>query len=163
VLLAFAAIGRANHGEAVATLDTLGTALPLIVGWFASGAALGGFGADAQGAQAGPAAAAAAKTWAVGVPLGIALRSASRGYVPAASFIGVTLGITCALMVGWRVALAAVTPEVRVLHGAGCAGVGLWAGAAADAAAGACQCSSDCVRCRAALLFFVHNTRSRRS
>jgi hypothetical protein len=47
-------------------------------GWFTSGALLGGFGKEAQGGNTGSAAAAAAKTWALGVPLGIVIRSISR-------------------------------------------------------------------------------------
>lgn len=85
-----------------------------LAGWFSSGALLGGYGADAQGGKVGPAVAAAAKTWVVGVPLGVAIRSISRGYVPAMSFIGISLAVTGVLMVGWRAALAAVTPEVRL-------------------------------------------------
>lgn len=81
-------------------------------GWFTSGSLLGGFGQEAQGGKVGPAAAAAAKTWALGVPLGVAIRSLGRGYVPAMSFIGIALGVTGGLMIGWRTALAAVTPEV---------------------------------------------------
>lgn len=82
-------------------------------GWFTSGALLGGYGKEAQGGKVGPAAAAAAKTWALGVPLGVAIRSLGRGYVPAMSFIGISLAVTGVLMIGWRTALAAVTPEVR--------------------------------------------------
>jgi hypothetical protein len=86
----------------------------LCAGWFTSGALLGGFGQEAQGGKVGPAAAAAAKTWAVGVPLGVVIRSLGRGYVPAMSFIGIAMGVTGVLMIGWRTALAALTPEVRV-------------------------------------------------
>jgi hypothetical protein len=50
----------------------------LCAGWFASGALLGGFGKDAQGGNTAAATVAAAKTWALGVPLGIAIRSISR-------------------------------------------------------------------------------------
>ncbi|KAF6263859.1 hypothetical protein COO60DRAFT_1457868 [Scenedesmus sp. NREL 46B-D3] len=134
-LLAFAAVGRVNHGEPLLDGGTLTTALPFIVavdppqrkhtlgnsyrlcgaGWFASAALLGGFSKQAQGGNAGAAAAAAAKTWALGVPLGIVIRSISRGYVPAASFIYVALGATGVLMIGWRAALAAVTPEAEEL------------------------------------------------
>jgi hypothetical protein len=35
--------------------------------------------------------------------------------VPAASFIYVALGATSVLMIGWRAALAAVTPEVSAV------------------------------------------------
>lgn len=82
-------------------------------GWFTSGAVVGGYGSVAQGGKVGPAALSAAKTWALGVPLGVAIRSIGRGYVPAMSFIGISLAVTGVLMVGWRTALAAVTPEVR--------------------------------------------------
>lgn len=47
-------------------------------GWFTSGALLGGYGKEAQGGNTGAAAVAAAKTWALGVPLGIAIRSIGR-------------------------------------------------------------------------------------
>lgn len=82
-------------------------------GWFTSAAFLGGFSSDAQGGNTGAAATAAVKTWAVGVPLGIVLRTVSRGYLPAVSFMAVSMGVTGVLMVGWRAALAAATPEVR--------------------------------------------------
>jgi hypothetical protein len=115
VLLAFAAVGRHSHGEPLTVTDTFSTALPFIIGWFTSGALLGGFGRQAQGGKLGPAAAAAAKTWALGVPLGVAIRSIGRGYVPAMSFIGISLGVTGVLMIGWRAALAALTPEAEDL------------------------------------------------
>lgn len=86
-------------------------------GWFTSGAVLGGYGSAAQGSKIGPAAAAAAKTWALGVPLGVAIRIVGRGYVPAMSFIGISLAVTGVLMIGWRTALAAVTPEVSCSGG----------------------------------------------
>lgn len=115
VLLAFAAIGRMNHGEPVAAADTVSTALPFIIGWFTSGALLGGFSSAAQSGDTKAAATAAAKTWALGVPLGLVIRSVSRGYVPATAFIGVSMGVTAVLMIGWRAALAAVTPEAEEL------------------------------------------------
>lgn len=81
---------------------------------------VGGYGSAAQGGKVAPAALAAAKTWALGVPLGVAIRSIGRGYVPAMSFIGISLAVTGVLMVGWRTALAAVTPEVRCDRGDSC-------------------------------------------
>lgn len=101
----------------------------LCAGWFTSGALLGGFGQEAQGGKVGPAAAAATKTWAIGVPLGVAIRSLGRGYVPAMSFIGIAMGVTGVLMIGWRTALAALTPEVRVVGGGkGGPGGRVWGG-----------------------------------
>jgi hypothetical protein len=158
VLLAFAAIGRINHGEPLA--GALGTALPFLVGarrggagplppplpslagarrsarppppwprpspsahgpappprapgWFAAAPLLGGYGKEARGGAVGPAAVAAAKVWALGAPLGLVVRGVSKGYVPPTPFIVVSLAATAVLMVGWRAALAAATPEVR--------------------------------------------------
>eukprot|EP00775_Hariotina_reticulata_P010077 gene10077-10232_t len=115
VLLMFAAVGRGNHGEPVTVSSTVSTALPFIIGWFSSGSLLGGFDAAAQSGDTKAAVGAAAKTWAVGVPLGIVLRSISRGYVPATSFMVVSMAATGVLMVGWRAALAALTPEAKPL------------------------------------------------
>ncbi|GBF94799.1 hypothetical protein Rsub_07971 [Raphidocelis subcapitata] len=109
VLLAFAAVGRANHGEPLA--GALETAAPFLIGWFAAAPFLGGYGRDARGGAAGPAAAAAAKCWAVGAPLGLAVRGLSKGYMPPTPFIIVSLVATAVLMVGWRTGLAAATPE----------------------------------------------------
>lgn len=106
-----AAAFRAVLADALSVSSCACSLVP--AGWFASGAVLGGFGPDAQGSKARPAAVAAARTWAVGVPLGIAIRSVSRGYVPAVSFMAVAMAATGVLMVGWRTALAAATPEVR--------------------------------------------------
>lgn len=81
-------------------------------GWFSSAAFMGGFSSAAQGGNTPAAATAAAKTWAFGVPLGLVLRSISKGYIPATAFLAVSMGVTAVLMIGWRAALAAVTPEV---------------------------------------------------
>jgi hypothetical protein len=86
---------------------------PRSTGWFAAAPLLGGYGKAARGGAPGPAAGAAAKVWAVGVPLGLAVRGISKGYVPPTPFIIVSLAATAVLMVGWRAALAAATPEVR--------------------------------------------------
>ncbi|KAG2436547.1 hypothetical protein HYH02_011484 [Chlamydomonas schloesseri] len=108
-LLLFAAAGRSNHGEATQAVDALGTALPFIIGWFATAPFLGGFGAEARKKGVPAAAATAAKCWAAGVPLGLVIRGLSRGYVPPVPFIGVSMAVTGVLLVGWRSALAAAT------------------------------------------------------
>jgi hypothetical protein len=46
-LLLFAAIGRGNHGEAVASLELLKTAGPFIAGWLLAAPLTGAFAADA--------------------------------------------------------------------------------------------------------------------
>lgn len=110
-LLLFAAIGRLSHHEPVSLGALLGTAWPFMAGWFASAALLGGYGKAAQGGSAGAAAGAAAKCWALGIPTGLLLRTASRGYIPDPAFIAVSLAANGVLLVGWRTVLAAVTPE----------------------------------------------------
>lgn len=82
-------------------------------GWFVAAALLDGYGRAARGGAVGPAAAAAAKVWALGAPLGLVIRGVAKGYVPPKPFVIVSLAATLVLMVGWRAALAAATPEVR--------------------------------------------------
>mmetsp|Transcript_17691 Transcript_17691/g.44535 ORF Transcript_17691/g.44535 Transcript_17691/m.44535 type:complete len:258 (-) Transcript_17691:567-1340(-) len=116
-LLLFAALGRANHGEGV-TPDTLGTALPFLLGWFATAPLLGGYSKQAQGADMGAAAAAAAKVWVVATPLALAIRGLSKGYVPPTPFIIVSMVATCVLLVGWRTAFSKTAPEAPKLSAA---------------------------------------------
>jgi hypothetical protein len=85
----------------------------LPAGWFATAPFLGGFGPEARGSDVKAAAVAAGKCWAVGMPLGLAIRTISKGYMPAVPFIGISLATTAVFLVGWRAALAAATPEVR--------------------------------------------------
>ncbi|KAK9906716.1 hypothetical protein WJX75_006698 [Coccomyxa subellipsoidea] len=113
-LLLFAAIGRANHGESLDPASVLSVAWPFLAGWFGSAALLGGFGKEAQGGRTGPAAITAAKCWAGGLTVGIALRSLSRGYFPDKGFVIVTFAVTAVFLIGWRTALASITPEVDV-------------------------------------------------
>ena len=118
-LLAFAAIGRVSHHEALTLGALVGTAWPFMAGWFGAAALLGGYGKAAQGGDAGAAAGAAAKAWAVGIPVGLLLRSASRGYFPDPSFIGVAMAANGVLLLGWRTALAAATPQATAPQGRG--------------------------------------------
>lgn len=90
-------------------------------GWFATAPFLGGYGKEARGGAAGPAALTAAKCWAAGAPLGLVIRGVSKGYVPPTPFIVVSLVATAVLMVGWRAALAAATPEAAPLSPAAAA------------------------------------------
>jgi hypothetical protein len=112
-LLLFATIGRVSHGEGISLGAAFGTAWPFIAGWLASAALLDGYGKAAQGGSAGAAAAAAAKTWALGIPAGLLVRAASRGYLPDPAFVAVSLAANGVLLVGWRTALAAATPAAK--------------------------------------------------
>jgi hypothetical protein len=100
-LVAFSAIGRVQHGEALSA-ETLATALPFVIGWLSTAPFVGGYGP----ADVGAAALAAAKCWAAGVPLGLVLRGLSKGYIPPTPFIVVSFVATAVIMIGWRAALA---------------------------------------------------------
>ncbi|WVZ60431.1 hypothetical protein U9M48_010453 [Paspalum notatum var. saurae] len=102
-LLLFSAIGRFSHGLPVLDADTFKTADPFIAGWLLSAYLLGGFGDDAKGrGGVGNAVIAAAKSWAVGIPLGLAIRAVTSGHIPPTPFILVTMGSTGVLLTAWR-------------------------------------------------------------
>ena len=149
-ILLFAAIGRGNHGEGLELGEVFATAMPFLIGWFATSGLTGTYGDDAkvragrsdgktptffwfffgfflarasaapadllfcrsvvlrdvahhsQGTKTGPAAIAAAKGVALGVPAGIALRALSKGAIPPKPFVVVTLVANAVLLVGWR-------------------------------------------------------------
>ncbi|KAI4998175.1 hypothetical protein ZWY2020_053517 [Hordeum vulgare] len=102
-LLVFSAIGRLSHGLPVLDAETFKTADPFIAGWLLSAYLLGGFGDDANGRNGvGKAVTVAAKSWAVGIPLGIAIRSVSSGHIPQVPFILVAMGSTGVLLTAWR-------------------------------------------------------------
>ncbi|KAK9903618.1 hypothetical protein M0R45_001126 [Rubus argutus] len=110
-LLTFAAIGRFSHGFSVFEFETLRTADPFIAGWFLSAYFLGGFGEDGRGINGLPkAVTAAAKSWALGIPLGIVIRASSAGHFPSYSFILVSMGSTAVLLLGWRTLLYKFLP-----------------------------------------------------
>ncbi|CAF2318190.1 BnaA10g28280D [Brassica napus] len=111
-LLIFSAIGRFSHGFPVLSFDTLHTADPFIAGWFLSAYFLGGYAEEGRGMKGqSKAVLAAAKTWALGVPLGVIIRSTSSGHIPSYSFILVTMGSTAVLLIGWRALLFSVLPS----------------------------------------------------
>ncbi|KAL0366297.1 UNVERIFIED_CONTAM: hypothetical protein Sradi_3519800 [Sesamum radiatum] len=110
-LLLFSAIGRFSHGFPVFDLETLKTADPFIAGWFLSAYFLGGYGEDGRGKNGlWKAVTAAAKSWSLGIPLGLIIRAATIGHAPPTNFILVTMGSTAVLLVGWRTLLFSIFP-----------------------------------------------------
>ncbi|KAL9272086.1 hypothetical protein AKJ16_DCAP14165 [Drosera capensis] len=102
-LVLFAAIGRLGHGLPVFDVDTLRTADPFIAGWFLSAYFLGGYDENGRGMNGWTKAViAAAKSWALGIPLGVGIRAVSLGHLPPINFISVTMGSTAVLLIGWR-------------------------------------------------------------
>ncbi|KAF3447474.1 hypothetical protein FNV43_RR12660 [Rhamnella rubrinervis] len=112
MLLLFAAVGRFSHGFSVFDAETLRTADPFIAGWFLSAYFLGGFGEDGRGMNGqSKAVSVAAKSWAVGIPLGLIIRAATAGHFPSYRFILVTMGSTAFLLIGWRALLHSFLPS----------------------------------------------------
>ncbi|CAK9312494.1 unnamed protein product [Citrullus colocynthis] len=110
-LLLFSSIGRFSHGLPVFDLETLRTADPFIAGWFLSAYFLGGYGEDGRGKNGySKAVIAASKSWALGIPLGLLVRAATSGHLPPYNFIGVTMGSTAVLLIGWRSMLYKIFP-----------------------------------------------------
>ncbi|KAL0926131.1 hypothetical protein M5K25_004525 [Dendrobium thyrsiflorum] len=102
-LLAFSAIGRYSHGLPIVDVETLKTADPFIAGWVLSAYFLGGYGDDGKGMNGyGTALAAAARSWLVGIPLGIVIRAATSSHIPQTNFILIAMGSTGILLLGWR-------------------------------------------------------------
>uniref|UniRef100_A0A7N0UXJ6 Uncharacterized protein n=1 Tax=Kalanchoe fedtschenkoi TaxID=63787 RepID=A0A7N0UXJ6_KALFE len=111
-LLVFAAIGRFSHGFSVWDIETLRTADPFIAGWFLAAYFLGGYGEDGQGTNGlSKAVAVAAKSWALGIPLGLAIRAVFAGHIPQLPFVLVSMGSTGFLLIGWRALLYSIFPN----------------------------------------------------
>ncbi|CAL5206126.1 unnamed protein product [Lathyrus oleraceus] len=110
-LLLFSTIGRYSHGLSVFDFDTLHTADPFIAGWFLGAYFLGGFSEDGRGMNGLPKGLiATAKSWAVGIPIGIAIRAIKSGHLPNYGFLFASLGSTAVLLIAVRALLYAITP-----------------------------------------------------
>ncbi|XP_022772930.1 uncharacterized protein LOC111315471 isoform X2 [Durio zibethinus] len=111
-LVLFSAIGRYNHGLHIFAMDTLRTADPFMAGWFLSAYFVGGYGEDGRGANGlSKAIIAAAKSWGLGIPLGLIIRAATSGHIPPYTFVLVTMGSTSVLLIGWRALLISILPD----------------------------------------------------
>ncbi|GJP43300.1 hypothetical protein CLOM_g2781 [Closterium sp. NIES-68] len=111
VLILFAYIGRATHVSAAIDWELIKTASPFLAGWFISAIIFNDYsvGKPLPGSP-GEAAGSAVKTWALGVPLGVAFRSLIKGQPPQLPFLVVSIVMTAVFMLGWRAALAAALP-----------------------------------------------------
>ncbi|KAL1540294.1 hypothetical protein AAHA92_24665 [Salvia divinorum] len=112
MLLLFAAIGRSSHGLSVFDFETFKTADPFIAGWFLSAYFLGGYSKEGRGKNGlQSAVVAAAKSWSLGIPLGIIIRALSIGHPPPTNFMLVTMGSTAVLLIGWRALFFTIFPS----------------------------------------------------
>ncbi len=95
LIVLFAVLGRREHAEGGGAAATLRIALPFAAGWLVGGAA-----ARLYRRPLHPAA--AARAWAVALPIGFALRSIG-GRDLELSFMIVALTVLAFLLLGWRV------------------------------------------------------------
>ncbi|HLJ68012.1 MAG TPA: DUF3054 domain-containing protein [Chloroflexota bacterium] len=109
LILLFAVIGRASHGEhdASRAIPALMTAGPFLAGWFASAPLLGAYSHRAlrdssSGVQA------TARAWLGGCLIGLLLRSAGERRLVPLTFALVALLFNLATLSTWRWALARV-------------------------------------------------------
>ncbi|XP_027330634.1 uncharacterized protein LOC113846490 isoform X2 [Abrus precatorius] len=110
-LLLFATIGRYSHGLSILDIETLRTADPFIAGWFLGAYLLGGYGEDGRGMKGLPnGVIATAKSWALGIPIGIVIRAATSGNLPNYGFVFVSLGSTAVLLISFRALLYTILP-----------------------------------------------------
>jgi hypothetical protein len=100
LIVLFAAAGRRAHADSGAVEETLLVAAPFAAGWL--------LGAVAVGVPRSPhAPGRALRAWAVGLPVGLALRAATGGGV-APAFVVVALLVNLVTLVGRRVAVERV-------------------------------------------------------
>lgn len=109
-ILAFAAIGRASHGEqAGALLRTLGTALPFLIGWFAAALGTGAYTVLAFSSLRASLFH-TARAWLLGGLIGLAIRSALEHRLVPASFAAIALSFNLVTLSLWRSILVSLWP-----------------------------------------------------
>ncbi len=109
VFLTFAGIGRASHGEAVASaaIRTVGTALPFLAGWFAAAVAWRAYAAETlHSYRAGLTR--VVVTWVSGAVIALAIRSLLEHRLVPATFAGIAFGFNLVLLLLWRTVVVAV-------------------------------------------------------
>lgn len=100
-LFAFATIGRNSHNEGVDVLGIISTAAPFVLSWLAMSPFLGAYTRKATASQT-QLASGLLLSWAVSMPVALAVRGALKGAVPPVPFIGVSMVATFALLYLWR-------------------------------------------------------------
>jgi hypothetical protein len=100
-LVTFAAVGRAMHGEAPLSLDTVVTAAPFLAAWLATSPLMGMFTFQATRNQ-GEGIKSLVPAWIVAMPLAIGLRALVKGEAPPTPFVIVSLVTTLVFLELWR-------------------------------------------------------------
>jgi Protein of unknown function (DUF3054) len=119
-LLVFAGIGKASHGTngadggsgVAGALQTVGTALPFLVAWFATSPLTGVYKVKERTSEQGnlvrDTIVQTAPGWALAIPLGCVLRGVIRGYAPPLAFVVVAMVATLLLLSAGRIAFSVV-------------------------------------------------------
>jgi len=102
LLVAFAALGRNSHDDGASAGDVLTTAAPFVIGYTISAIATRLDRAPLSISRA-------AVAWAPGIALGLLLRVSLFGRGIAPAFIVVSIVTTAVLLIGWRLAVPAVS------------------------------------------------------
>ena len=103
MILTFAYIGRASHGDSSFDWQLLRTAAPFLAAWFLTTPLLGAY-TRAATANLTMSFQSFARAWAVSIPMGIALRGVITQHVPAMTFTVITLVTNFILIGAWRTA-----------------------------------------------------------
>lgn len=114
--MAFAAIGRANHGEAAgldAILQVAETAAPFAIGWFAVAPLAGAFRSGVVG-RPRTMLGRTALAWLLAWPIGLVLRAVIRQTSIPLLFAVITLATVMLILLGWRGAFALLTQQETV-------------------------------------------------
>eukprot|EP00177_Eucheuma_denticulatum_P000109 GFKZ01000190.1.p1 GENE.GFKZ01000190.1~~GFKZ01000190.1.p1 ORF type:complete len:507 (-),score=64.45 GFKZ01000190.1:1051-2571(-) len=109
-LLMFAYVGRAHHGDSSFDLDVLKTAAPFLVAWLGVSPLLGAYTRAATSTVV-ETAKIFLRSWAIAVPMGIALRGVVTEHVPPAIFSAITLASTLVIVGSWRIAYVKIRGE----------------------------------------------------
>lgn len=107
MILSFAYIGRASHGDPKIDIELLRTAVPFLAAWFLTTPLLGAY-TRAATANVGTALQSFARAWAVSIPMGIALRGVLTQHIPPTTFTVITLVTNFILIGTWRAAYVKV-------------------------------------------------------
>lgn len=113
LLIVFAVIGRASHGESGPTRvgPTLATAAPFLAGWFVAASLLGAFSTRAL-SDYRAALVVTLRSWLLGGIIALLLRSIAERRIVPASFAVVALLFNAGTLSAWRLGLVSARRRV---------------------------------------------------
>lgn len=109
-LIAFATIGRGNHGEGLDISGIIGTAAPFILSWITISPFLGAYTRETTSSK-GSVFSSIIPAWAVSIPFALGIRGLIKGSIPPTPFIIVSLIATYVLLCIWRYSYVVLVGE----------------------------------------------------